>query len=96
MLQALITIADEVMKPLKSKQAERRERKKKKLAAYLKIAKLNDNDKEVSAILPPLTMMCSVQTFLFSYNKMCIYNNIYSVTLGQNCGASKQRGECMF
>jgi hypothetical protein len=59
MLQGVITIADAVMKPLKSKQAQRRERKKNKLAAYLKIAKLNDNDREVSDILPPLTMMYS-------------------------------------
>jgi hypothetical protein len=59
MLQGVIAFANTVMKPLKSKQAQRRERKKKKLAAHLKIAKLNDNDREVSDSLPPFTMMCS-------------------------------------
>ena len=58
MLQGIIAFADTEMKPLKSNQSRRRERKKKKLAAYLEIAKLNDKDREVSESLPPLTMIC--------------------------------------
>jgi hypothetical protein len=38
------------MKPLTSKQLQRREKKNKKVAAYLEIAKLNDKDREVSEI----------------------------------------------
>jgi hypothetical protein len=36
------------MKPLTSKQLHRVENRKKKLAAYLEVAKLNDKDREVS------------------------------------------------
>jgi hypothetical protein len=59
MLQGVIAFPVTVMKPLTSNQSRRRERKKKKLTAYLEIAKLNDKDREVSESLPPLTMMCS-------------------------------------
>jgi hypothetical protein len=59
MLQGVTAFADTVMKPLTSKQSERIERKKKKLVAYLEVAKLNDKDREVSESLPPLTMMCT-------------------------------------
>jgi hypothetical protein len=57
-LHGVIAFADTIMKPLTSNQSRRRERKKKKLSAYLEIAKLNDSDREVSESLPPLTMMC--------------------------------------
>jgi hypothetical protein len=58
MLQVVTAFADLVMKPLTSKQSQRVERKKKKLAAYLEIAKLNDKDREVSESLCPLSVLC--------------------------------------
>ncbi|PNF35208.1 hypothetical protein B7P43_G06862 [Cryptotermes secundus] len=39
------------MKPLTSKQLQRVEKRKKKLAAYLEVAKLNDKDREAEAVM---------------------------------------------
>jgi hypothetical protein len=49
------------MKPLASKQLQRVEKKKRKLAAYLEIAKLNDKDREVSKklLLQIIYLACS-------------------------------------
>ena len=57
MLQGVIAFTDTGMKPRTSKRSRRLESKKKKLAAFLEIAKLNDKDREVSESLPPLRMM---------------------------------------
>jgi hypothetical protein len=65
MLEGVTADADKAMKPLTSKQCERVQRKKKKLAAYLEIAKLNDKDREVSESLPARTMMCRCPNIFF-------------------------------
>lgn len=50
MLEGLTAFSDTKMKPLTPKQLQRIEKKNKKMAAYLEIAKLNDKDREVSKI----------------------------------------------
>ncbi|XP_069701462.1 uncharacterized protein Rexo5 isoform X2 [Periplaneta americana] len=51
MLEGVTTFSNTKMKPLTSKQLQRIEKKKKKMAAYLEIAKLNDKDREAKALM---------------------------------------------
>jgi len=55
-MEGVMTFSNTNMNPLSSKQLQRIERKKKKIAAYLEIAKLNDREREVSEILSPFTI----------------------------------------
>ena len=50
MLEGVTAFQNTKMKPLTTRQLKRLEKKKKKLVAFLEIAKLNDKDREVSAI----------------------------------------------
>ncbi|PSN57628.1 hypothetical protein C0J52_05431 [Blattella germanica] len=51
MLEGVTAFSNSKMKPLTAKQLQRIEKKKKKLAAFLEIAKLNDKDREAKAVM---------------------------------------------
>lgn len=51
MLEGVTAFSNTKMKPLTTKQLQRIEKKKKKLAAFLEIAKLNDKDREAKAVM---------------------------------------------
>jgi hypothetical protein len=61
LLEGVTAFSNTKMKPLASKQLQRVEKKKRKLAAYLEIAKLNDKDREVSKklLLHIIYLVCS-------------------------------------